>query len=615
MLEEIQKLCDRLIDIGRRIEERTVGKAFAGLSEEIEGIFAETEEQKAFLPYRQLVLELELEEGERLLVCLLWYLLSEKHTDTAWEEALERIPSVGAQRRRTLPVCFWHHGDRICLSPVTLAFLKGEIPDLGQELSLSFPQIEKCYGIEPILQMGSRMLEWSEKGEQEAAALVLSAEEGSGRHFAAEQIAARAGLGLLTITSHAAVGENRMINEILLCMQLYHAMLCIEYERTQTGVIKKLSGYVPFVILIQDKDSIQYDDAGYALIRQELTLPDVAVKGEIIRDMLQSRKPEAALPDGLTYNMLISKQLPTGKYIRFAQSIRLGLLMGNAVSEKEIHGTASGQLTWLPANRTFEELKLPRQQFQQLEKICRIIKARRRVLSDWGYGRKYKYGNGISVLFYGAPGTGKTMAAQVLANALGMPLFRVDLSQLTSKYIGETQKNIGRIFEEAKRNECMLLFDEADAIFSKRSDISDAQDRYSNAETAYLLQCIEQYDGIAVLATNLLQNFDEAFRRRITYMLHFPMPDAGLRVQLWQSVFPEETRVAAEVDYETLANAFEMSGAAIKNASFHAACCACAEESEVKMRHLLDGIQNEYLKTGKGFNEEQRQLQKMVQEE
>lgn len=212
------------------------------------------------------------------------------------------------------------------------------------------------------------------------------------------------------------------------------------------------------------------------------------------------------------------------------------------------------------------------------------------------------------MLFYGAPGTGKTMAAQVLAAELGLPLYRVDLSQLISKYIGETQKNIGQIFDEAERSECILLFDEADAIFTRRSDVSDAQDRYSNAETAYLLQRIEQYGGVCILATNLLQNFDDAFRRRISYMVHFPLPDEGLRQELWESIFPEETPLGEDLDPALLARAFELSGASIKNAALHGALLAAAEGTEVQMRHLMGSIRNEYEKQGKNFSASQREL-------
>lgn len=200
------------------------------------------------------------------------------------------------------------------------------------------------------------------------------------------------------------------------------------------------------------------------------------------------------------------------------------------------------------------------------------------------------------------------MAAQAVANKLGMPLFRVDISQLISKYIGETQKNIGHIFDEAQKSGCILLFDEADALFAKRSEVSDAQDRYSNAETAYLLQRIEQYDGVSILATNLLQNFDEAFRRRITYMLHFPVPDEALRLELWENILPSQALVASDIDYLALAQAFELSGAGIKNAAFHAAGCAKAKDEPIGMQHLLDGILNEFQKTGKSFSAGQKEL-------
>ena len=269
---------------------------------------------------------------------------------------------------------------------------------------------------------------------------------------------------------------------------------------------------------------------------------------------------------------------------------------------------AGTKLQLLPATRSFAELKLPVTQYQKLQQICRMISAKEQVLEQWGFGQKFSYGNGISILFYGAPGTGKTMAAQVMANELGMPLYRVDLSQLISKYIGETQKNIGRIFEEADKCDCILLFDEADAIFTKRSDVSDAQDRYSNAETAYLLQRIEQYSGVSILATNLLQNFDDAFRRRISYMVHFPMPDAALRKELWESIFPKDTPVAGEVDALMLAQAFELSGASIKNAALHGALLAASEGVPVGMKHLLGGIENEYGKQGKNFSTSQREL-------
>ena len=273
-------------------------------------------------------------------------------------------------------------------------------------------------------------------------------------------------------------------------------------------------------------------------------------------------------------------------------------------AEYRFHGKAvliRPQFVW-------EDLVLPEASKKLLQDICSRSRNQELVYGTWEFSSRFPYGLGTSILFTGSPGTGKTMAAQVMANELGMPLYRVDLSQLISKYIGETQKNIGRIFEEADKCDCILLFDEADAIFTKRSDVSDAQDRYSNAETAYLLQRIEQYSGVSILATNLLQNFDDAFRRRISYMVHFPMPDAALRKELWESIFPKDTPVAGEVDALMLAQAFELSGASIKNAALHGALLAASEGVPVGMKHLLGGIENEYGKQGKNFSTSQREL-------
>ena len=229
-------------------------------------------------------------------------------------------------------------------------------------------------------------------------------------------------------------------------------------------------------------------------------------------------------------------------------------------------------------------------------------------MNEWGFADKYSYGNGISLLFYGAPGTGKTMAAQAIAGELGMPLYRVDLSQLISKYIGETQKNIGKVFEQAGQLQGILLFDEADALFARRNEVNDAQDKYSNAETAYLLQKIEEWDGISILATNLLQNFDEAFRRRITYMLNFPMPDEKVRAALWQKVFPEQADVSEDMDAVVLAENFELSGAAIRNAALQGAYLAAVEQTAISMKHVLGGIANEYRKLNKNMKPEQKAL-------
>ncbi|MEG2204911.1 MAG: ATP-binding protein, partial [Oscillospiraceae bacterium] len=254
----------------------------------------------------------------------------------------------------------------------------------------------------------------------------------------------------------------------------------------------------------------------------------------------------------------------------------------------------------LQTNKRMSDLVLPAEAKQQIQRLCSFVGVRSTVWKQWGFENKIPYGRGITALFYGASGTGKTLAASIVANELGLPLYRVDLSQLISKYIGETQKNIGQVFDSAKNVDCILFFDEADALFARRGDTSDAQDRYANAETAYLLQRTEQHDGIILMATNLLQNFDEAFRRRIDFMIHFPLPDAALREQLWRGMFPPQAPVGA-LDFSALAEQLELSGAGIRNCALTAAYLAASKQTAIDMGCVLEAARGEYQKQGKTF--------------
>ncbi|MBO6215928.1 MAG: ATP-binding protein [Lachnospiraceae bacterium] len=200
---------------------------------------------------------------------------------------------------------------------------------------------------------------------------------------------------------------------------------------------------------------------------------------------------------------------------------------------------------------------------------------------------------------YGAPGTGKTMAAQVVANELGLPLYRVDVSQIFSKYIGETQKNLGVIFDEAKKANLILFFDEADALFAKRTEVGDSNDRYANSETAYLLQKIEEHNGMTILATNLYHNFDSAFVRRITYVVRIDSPDEETRLRLWQNTLPKTMGFGADVDFEFLAERFELSGSNIKSILHTAAYMAGSEDRMITMRDMIISLRYELEKLGR----------------
>jgi SpoVK/Ycf46/Vps4 family AAA+-type ATPase len=242
---------------------------------------------------------------------------------------------------------------------------------------------------------------------------------------------------------------------------------------------------------------------------------------------------------------------------------------------------------------------LPQDAEAQLHEICDRVAQRHRVLDDWGFDQKLSQGKGVSVLFTGPTGSGKTMAAEVIANDLGLDMYKIDLSGVISKYIGETEKNLERIFSAAERSNAILFFDEADALFGKRSEVHDAHDRYANIETSYLLQRMEQYDGIAILATNLRANLDEAFVRRLAYTVRFPLPGEAERLKIWQQIWPSRELLAADVDLGRLAAQFKLSGGNIRNIAVSAAFFAAAEQSKVTTAHVVRALSREYEKVGK----------------
>jgi ATPase family associated with various cellular activities (AAA) len=240
------------------------------------------------------------------------------------------------------------------------------------------------------------------------------------------------------------------------------------------------------------------------------------------------------------------------------------------------------------------DVVLPDPEMAVLKTIAAHVKQRSRVYEDWGFGAKSRRGLGISALFAGASGTGKTLSAEVLANELNLDLFRIDISSVVSKYIGETEKNLRRIFDAAESGGAILLFDEADALFGKRSDVKDSHDRYANMEVAYLLQKIEAYRGLAILTTNLKDSIDQAFLRRIRFVVQFPFPDATQRTEIWRRVFPEQTPVQ-KLAYNKLAR-LGVAGGNIRNIALNAAFLAADAGEAVGMEHILQSAQSEYVK-------------------
>jgi hypothetical protein len=253
----------------------------------------------------------------------------------------------------------------------------------------------------------------------------------------------------------------------------------------------------------------------------------------------------------------------------------------------------------LPPGYRWEDLVVPERQRELLQSISAYLRHRDRVLSDWGYERTVARTQGLKVLFAGESGTGKTMAAQVLAAELGLEIFRVDLATTVSKYIGETEKNLDRIFGAAEGSNAILFFDEADALFGKRSEVGDSHDRYANIEVAYLLQKMEGYPGAVILATNFRRNIDDAFVRRLDFVIDFPFPEAEDRRRIWDRVLPEQAPRAEDVDLDFLAEKFKLSGGAIRNCSLAAAFQAADDDGPIGMRHLVRAVAQEYGKQGR----------------
>jgi len=252
---------------------------------------------------------------------------------------------------------------------------------------------------------------------------------------------------------------------------------------------------------------------------------------------------------------------------------------------------------------SWQQLVLQDPQLSQLKDASQRLFFQSCVLDDWQFLKGRRGARGVRMLFVGPPGTGKTLSAEVLANALNVDLLQVDLSRVVSKWIGETEKNLAEVFLTAESAKAVLFFDEADALFGKRTEVTDAHDRYANLETAYLLSRLERYDGLAILATNYRQNIDTAFTRRLEYIIEFEEPGFNERLKLWECHLPDQAPLDKDVNLTELASLFAIVGGHIRNAAVSAAYMAAQQECTIRQQHFIDAIRREYEKSGKAFRE------------
>jgi hypothetical protein len=272
--------------------------------------------------------------------------------------------------------------------------------------------------------------------------------------------------------------------------------------------------------------------------------------------------------------------------------IELGARAASLSSLGDLAITMTGDIGW-------DDLVLPERQLTLLHSLTAFLRHRDLVLEQWGFGRRAGRAQGLVAMFAGDSGTGKTLAARVLASDIGLELFRIDLATVVSKWLGETEKNLDRVFAAAQGANAVLFFDEADAVFGRRSDVSDSHDRYANLQTAYLLQRIEQHDGPVILATNMRGNIDDAFLRRMDAVVEFPFPAAEHRRRLWDLLLPGEAPRGDDVDLDFLAERFELSGGGIRNAAIAAAVLAAQDGAVIGMEQLVRGVAMEYAKLGR----------------
>jgi SpoVK/Ycf46/Vps4 family AAA+-type ATPase len=263
-------------------------------------------------------------------------------------------------------------------------------------------------------------------------------------------------------------------------------------------------------------------------------------------------------------------------------------------------GTATRELIEaVDPQRSFDDVVLPERTLRALDHALALVRKHDLIFRQWGLAERHSSGLGLAFHFAGPPGTGKTMTAAVLARDLGLDLYRIDLSAVVSKYIGETEKNLDHIFVAARGSNAILFFDEADALFGKRSQVSDAHDRYANIEVAYLLQALEEHEGVVILASNARKHIDEAFARRLHYVVEYPQPDQALRERLWRGIYPPAVPLSDDVDLGFLARQFAISGGDIRNVALDAAFLAAVDGQVITMRHLVVAMARQSIKLGR----------------
>lgn len=519
----------------------------------------------------------------------------------------ERILSTSKNQRLFLRNSFWAE-ERLLDFFLDEKAVDPRLGKLGVELFTGEATLGKTLVCQEIEDSLKELLE-----RKDAGCVQIAGNDGCGRKFLLQKACQSAGVQMLFVDVERLSAENQEKTELLAKLILREALLlkcgvCLHHIENEL-----IPEVVQYVLKPLREEGVRV----YLCTRQDAELIPI-LDQHVDRVLIPAfgRNERIILWEGMTKEQGIREYVDcvsagakfklSAKEIRkaierIARSRTVGPVEEAEISracEEVLLRPACGSIKRIQVQYTLDDLKLLPEQKQVLHNICAHVWYRHRVYDEWNMDSKYAYGKNVSALFCGPPGTGKTMAVHVLATMMNIPLYRVDLSQVVDKYIGETEKRLEQIFDTAEKNNTILFFDEADSIFGKRSEVNEAKDKYANTEVSYILQRIEQYDGIVILATNYRKNIDEAFMRRIRYMVEFPLPNIPLREEIWRTSFAKELPTK-ELNYEYLAEQFELSGGAIKNIVLNAAFLAAAEDRPVKMQDVLRSIRNENVKTGK----------------
>jgi hypothetical protein len=495
-------------------------------------------------------------------------------------------------------------------------------PEIAPFLNLSAPE-KVVLEQEPMLDAQTRVA--LEQLEDPAPLVVFVGADRLSQEAAAWLLAKRRGLPLLSLDLQAAAGHDLSSLDEILGLVLRDAQLLaaglfingwdawnmehsLEDGNLAARSLREICAAGGMVIIAGRS---AWNPGGFGRERSlawfEFPLPEYPQRLRLWQHYLE--QAHIRQEQGLDLASLAGQFQLTSAQIRDAVAsardhcLQAGRIMGNGELFEAARAYSNPRLASLARKiaprYTWEDMILPIDQVQLLHEVVDTVRGRPQVLDEWGVGQKLASSRGVTVLFAGAPGTGKTMAAEVMAAELGLDLYKIDLSTVISKYIGETEKNLERIFNEAEASNAILFFDEADALFGKRSEVRDSHDRYANVEISYLLQRMEAYNGITILATNLRSNLDEAFTRRLQFAVDFPFPEEADRLRIWKTLFPPDVPRETDIDLALLARRFKLAGGNIRNILVTAAYLAASDGGTVNMAHLLHGTRRELQKMGR----------------